>query len=297
MRVSSIVDPGIVGTPHLHQIVGGNGFDPLMDPDQDPAERSSCTTCTFIDDFSNYWTAVMFFRARNGTYKRVRQFGAVFHEAARGGGMTIYYFPPESAADDSIKITAFPQGFRMRTGDPGARTAEASERGIWYTCMENESTRTRNQSRTFPDHACPFGVLTTIWFPPCWDGVNLDSSDHYSHVAWPADGDPMDGTACPETHPVLIPQIVLETVWDTAPFNSADLWPEDGSQPFVWSFGDDVGYGHHADYVFGWRGDSLQKAMDERDCGDQMCGLPVQDIPTANECEGCLFFPKRWMTG
>lgn len=34
---------------------------------------STCTTCQFAEDFSNYWTAVMYFRARNGTFKRVPQ--------------------------------------------------------------------------------------------------------------------------------------------------------------------------------------------------------------------------------
>jgi hypothetical protein len=43
---------------------------------------------------------------------------------------------------------------------------------------------------------------------------------------------------CPATHPVKIPQLFYETIWDTTGFNDKSLWPEDGSQPFVWSFGD-----------------------------------------------------------
>ncbi len=42
-----------------------------MDPKNDIPSLASCTTCTFSEDFSNYWTAVMFYKSRNGTYKRV----------------------------------------------------------------------------------------------------------------------------------------------------------------------------------------------------------------------------------
>ncbi|KAH6840611.1 hypothetical protein B0I37DRAFT_418627 [Chaetomium sp. MPI-CAGE-AT-0009] len=79
-RIDPLVEPGVMGTSHLHQIVGGNAFNATMDLADDPATRASCTTCTFTDDFSNYWTAAMYFQARNGSYKRVRQLGAPFHE-------------------------------------------------------------------------------------------------------------------------------------------------------------------------------------------------------------------------
>ena len=46
-------------------------FDLTMDPSVDIAETSTCTTCRFVEDKSNYWTAVLYFKARNGTYYRV----------------------------------------------------------------------------------------------------------------------------------------------------------------------------------------------------------------------------------
>lgn len=48
----------------------------------------------------------------------------------------------------------------------------------------------------------------------------------------------MFGTDCPASHPVRIPLLFTETVWDTKPFNDPELWSEDGSQPLVWSMGD-----------------------------------------------------------
>jgi hypothetical protein len=72
----------------------------------------------------------------------------------------------------------------------------------------------------------------------CWDGKNLDSPDHKSHVAYPESGTFETGGTCPKSHPVKIPQILYETIWDTKPFNDKSLWPTDGSQPFVFSTGD-----------------------------------------------------------
>lgn len=49
----------------------------------------------------------------------------------------------------------------------------------------------------------------------CWDGKNLDSPDHKSHVAYPTNGPALfsgtgTGGNCPSTHPVKIPQLMLE---------------------------------------------------------------------------------------
>lgn len=123
----------------------------------------------------------------------------------------------------------------------------------------------------------------------CWDGQNLDSVDHKSHVAYPVDGPPNFlslGGACPSTHPVRIPQLMYEVVWDTTPFNDPNEWPEDGSQPFYLSTGDNTGFGQHADYVFGWKDDSLQRAMDTSGCfGAQCANLPTQAIDVAKSCK------------
>lgn len=44
------------------------------------------------------------------------------------------------------------------------------------------------------------------------------------------------------------------------------------------------GYSQHGDYVFGWKDDSLQRAMDLRCDGDVCSGLERQDPAEAMKC-------------
>jgi hypothetical protein len=88
----------------------------------------------------------------------------------------------------------------------------------------------------------------------------------------------------PSTHPVKLPQLMFEVIWDTSSFNDKSLWPTDGSQPFVLSQGDNTGYGQHGDYVFGWEGNALQKAMDSSCFGATCTGLKTQTYTEANKC-------------
>lgn len=55
---------------------------------------------------------------------------------------------------------------------------------------------------------CGTGYLKgVIIFPSCWDGVNTDSADHRSHLAYAT------GKGCPSTHRVAIPKIVFHITY------------------------------------------------------------------------------------
>jgi hypothetical protein len=107
-RLDPLVQPGDAPSAHLHQIIGGNSFVPDMSPAvHDPPGMSTCTTCQPADDFSNYWTASLYFRARNGTYKRVAQKGNAGFEG-QNGGMTVYYMQNQLADyQQQAKVKAF----------------------------------------------------------------------------------------------------------------------------------------------------------------------------------------------
>lgn len=108
-RVDPIVEPGKIPSAHLHQIVGGNMFNASMDMENIFPEKATCTTCTFSEDFSNYWTAVMFFKhPTNGSYKRVPIMQNTALPNGINGGMTVYYTQKDFSSNGNQKITAFP---------------------------------------------------------------------------------------------------------------------------------------------------------------------------------------------
>jgi hypothetical protein len=105
-RLDPVVEPGVIPSAHLHQIVGGNGFNATMDPTGGFRDQATCTSCFFSEDFSNYWTATLFFRARNGSYKRVPLTANADLEGATSG-MTVYYTQQDFSSNGNQKITAF----------------------------------------------------------------------------------------------------------------------------------------------------------------------------------------------
>ncbi|KAI1323463.1 hypothetical protein F5Y16DRAFT_412599 [Xylariaceae sp. FL0255] len=288
-RLDPVVQPGANPSLHLHHIVGGNSFNATMTGDR--SALATCTTCEMSQDFSNYWTAVVYFKhPTNGSYHRVNTKpvnpGNLDGYSGTSGGLTVYYTQYDLLEDNIAQqpITAFKPGFRMTVGNPNNNgTAQV---GLRYQCLDANTNR-GPEIADFPPSPCAGGIFVTHHFPACWDGVNLDSPDHQSHMYNTITQDGfVNAGPCPSSHPVRMPQVTFETVWDTTPFNS--MWESGQPNPFVWSFEGINGVngpGTHADYMFGWQGTALQDAMDKNNCFYDGCGsITKQQMSIANQC-------------
>ncbi|KAK0477151.1 hypothetical protein EDD18DRAFT_1211617 [Armillaria luteobubalina] len=248
-RMDPIQYPGTVGS-HVHSVLGGSNFS--LNLSTADLRGSDCTSIPVQEDKSNYWYPDGSFVTVNGS--------AVMYTR------TDYLF-----SDNSSLTTPFPDDVR----DPNLRTLNASsfaQQAITFLCLNFNGVSTKYNELPI-NQDCSSGIRSQINFPSCWDGKNVDSEDHKSHVAFPSTG-PDNGTCDDPNYPVTIPRIFMEVYWVTQGFQEQRAEAITPRQPFVFSNGDPTGYGYHADFFNGWESDVLQRAINECNCnpyGDPSC--------------------------
>jgi hypothetical protein len=284
-RADPVVSSGKVSA-HAHKIVGGNGFGFEMTYEQ--ARGSQCSSCPIKQDLSNYWTPKLYYQAQDGTFQSVPTVGD--NEQDLNGGMTVYYQQRGPAANDGT-MKAFPEGFRMLAGDSSKRNSSGGfeAEAISFACLGSG----KDETNELPNYNCPDGLRAQVYFPSCWDGVNRDSADHKSHMAYPASGAYNNGP-CPASHPVQLISLFFEVLYDTNKF--ASQW-YGSSHPFVFANGDANGGGFHGDFVNGWEIETL-KSIVETCTDDSQFGsidksaCPPIDQFTSDEQNACKLPPQ-----
>jgi Domain of unknown function (DUF1996) len=150
-------------------------------------------------------------------------------------GATIYYRRPTLAS-----VRPFPNGFRMIAGDSMA-TAPQDKRVTFWSCGLAGGVPPSSAVPTCPAARGSF-LRLHVRFPSCWNGVDLDSADHKSHLAYAVRG------RCPSTHPVALPQITL-----------IYRYPTQGSEGLTLASGGQ--FSAHADFFNAWRPGQLRKLV------------------------------------
>lgn len=75
---------------------------------------------------------------------------------------------------------------------------------------------------------------------------------------------------------------LLSTAWETSKsfyIPPSDILLEESADKHC-----RTGYSWHGDYLFGWKGDALQHALDIRCNGDACSGMKTQTAAQANQC-------------
>ncbi|KAI0265892.1 hypothetical protein BC834DRAFT_824485, partial [Gloeopeniophorella convolvens] len=233
-RVDPIVTLGKASS-HAHTIMGSNAIS--YTTTFEDLRNSQCSTCKVKDDKSAYWEPELYWQYPNGTFQSIDH-----------GGMLVYYLQ-RSGPNETVE--AFPDGLVMLAGDPYVRNNTGSDDSKAISIDFNGPAEP--QTPGFNNINCPNGLRAQVFFRSCWDGHNLDSPDHKSHMAYP---DGIDNGSCPPTHPHHLISIFYEIYFNIAPFNALN----DGGRPVLGN-GDPTGFALHADFMNGWDHDVLSRAV------------------------------------
>jgi hypothetical protein len=230
-----LVYPGQENKSHLHNFFGHSDITFSTDPSTDLATFGRSTCAGGSANRSGYWTPSLVHAA--GKYKGFpipAWLNVVYykHETDwRRANKTVLYVPPP--------------GLRMIAGDPKNTNSNGNGTYRWQ-CMDGVSP----MQYTIPT-SCANGkeVMLLVFFPQCWDGVNLDSPNHQSHMAYEN-----NTTGCPQSHPYPIPQISFNIHYPV----SADSRPENWRlSSDTYSMGLPGGMSAHGDWWNGWNTEVL----------------------------------------
>jgi hypothetical protein len=189
--------------------------------------------------------------------------------AIRPDFVSIYYksFPETDprCTQRSKGCVALPNGLRFIMGRNMLNLAETPTGNFHYLCegvgaSEGYKTMWEALQVCSPGHH----LYAVIDAPMCWDGKNLDSADHRSHVAYQIDshlGYPM----CPDTNPWRIPTFTLSAAYGIAAGEDTKLWSlsSDAMAP-----DQPAGSTFHADWFGAW--DNQIMAMWRDNCINKM---------------------------
>lgn len=212
-----IVLPDEPGMSHRHDFFGNRSTDASSTPDSLLGAETSCQQAL---DTAAYWSPTLF----DGDEPVVPQ------------GADVYYRPGPGI--DPAEVVAYPHGLMMLSGDPGA-VGDQSDRFVGWTCGSGGTPELQVP-------VCPADspLRLEVVFPDCWNGADLDSEDHRSHMAASRGGE------CPKSHPVAVPQITLTIRYP--------VWGE-GHDLELASGGMNSG---HADFLNAWDEDELRSQVE-----------------------------------
>lgn len=166
-----IVSPGVFPSAHEHQFMCNRSTDENSTYASMTAATSSCE---LVGDTVAAWTQSL--KNAAGVTVVPRK-------------MFLYY---KTIPTPYRSTVPFPADFRMIADGHYPTT-------MFWDCFDKQPSG----KYAVPLHCATDELQSRLIFPNCWDGWQLDSPDHRSHVVYPV------SNACPADHPVKLPRISM----------------------------------------------------------------------------------------
>jgi hypothetical protein len=209
--------PGKVnGARHVHDYVGNVSTDAFS---TDESLAAADTTCTNGDKSTYFWPVLR--------DTRVQGIDARADGGGRDGNVGEILRPArvqlQFRGNSTERVTAMPDHLAIMTGDAKAATNGGGNAHAAWTCTGFEDRTTTK----YP--LCPQGsqLVRILDFPSCWDGKNLDSANHRTHVVFPQ----QDGSC--SAGRVILPQLRITLIFDRPAGSgfAVDASPEQQHKP------------------------------------------------------------------
>ncbi len=223
-----IVHPGHAGRSHRHDFYGSevtsstSTLEELLEAE---------TTCDKKVDTAGYWHPTLYDHDQVVVPRKIN----AYYRAAPG--------------IDPTTVQTMPVGLALIAGDQTSTTPQPGEATGW-TCGSRSDL-----SDDPPECSASAPLHLVLTFQDCWDGEFLDSVDHQSHVAYSTDG------ACPDTHPVSIPQVTTSIAFPISG-PGHDLRLASGNI-----------FSAHGDFWNAWDPDGLEREIEACIHRDAVCDL------------------------
>ena len=245
-----IVAPGVSnGAHHFHDYVGNQSNDAFAS-DEDLANAE--TSCEDPGDKSSYFWPVI--RLQNGAQEQDANSPGGGIEGNAGEIVTPKQVTMTFVGNPRSQVTDMPKLLRIITGDAKAFVNGNANANASWSCTGFENRQLKDK---YP--LCPKGsdVVRTFKFQSCWDGRNIDSANHRTHVAFAeANGNCGNGFKA-------IPQLVQRIVYDvdapslrdggrTTPLFAVDSFPEQLHKPVT----------DHGDFINVFDEDLMKEMVD-----------------------------------
>ena len=181
-----IVFPGLSGASHLHTFFG-----PKVDANSTGAKlRTEATTCNAPGDNSAYWVPALL---HDGQPVKMKSF-------------RVYY---GSRVKDPSKVVPFPPGLVAVQGDAKLQQPTPKNAGSNQFWCAGSAEIGRSADGNWPVCAPGGNLIFQLVFQDCWDGKNVDSPDHKSHMGGMVNGE------CTGAYPVAVPDLSLMVNYDS----------------------------------------------------------------------------------
>jgi hypothetical protein len=175
-----IVFPGITGRSHDHTFSGNTAISPSSTAEELVHQRTNCKNS---GDTASYWMPTLLVDGEPLMPYQVRA----------------YY---RAGTRNTDTLHTIPFGLKMVAGDAMATSPQKPGIAGFQCRVEGKGATVTKQA--LPPDCGPTALLeASVIFPNCWDGTNLDSADHRSHMSY------AKHEACDAAHPVQLPQLTL----------------------------------------------------------------------------------------